>query len=206
MPGAPASVHHVRMRHTTMPQRSDRPARRTIAALLAAATGLGVAACGGSDGDGDGVDLASGLPSAAVCNGEPSDVNPPSSEPFSGYVYVDDGTGWTTGWFDLFGDQHAIVGDDATAILCVNVTESTEAERCEYERDGDTFTLVMASATYDIELRNADTANVIATDTLTVDAEPCPGITSWTEGDTERTSYPRPTDEQVQAALGPFIG
>lgn len=180
------------------------PSRLVAGALVA---GLAVAACGGDDDEGsDSVDLADGLASAAVCNGEPSDANPPSSDPFSGYVYVNEGDGWTTGWGDLFGDQQAIVGDDATTILCVSVTESTEVQRCDYERDGETFTLVMASATYDIELREADTAEVVAGDTVSVEAEECPGITSWTEGESERTSYPRPADEQIQASLGSALG
>ncbi len=187
--------HTVRVRHH----------RNLLIGGLAAA--LLVTACGGGDdGDASPVDLADGLPSAAVCNGEPSEVNPPSSDPFSGYVYLNDGSGWATGWFDAFGEQHAIVGDDATAILCVNVTETAESARCDYEEDGETFTLVMASATYEIDLRNADTANTIARDTFSVDAEDCPMIVSWTPGETERTSYPRPSDEQIQTSLGPFLG
>ncbi len=176
-------------------------------AIAALAVGLVASACGGDDGgDSGSVDLASSFASAAVCNGEPSDANPPASDPFSGYVYLNDGSGWSTAWSGAFGEQHAIVGDDATAILCVSVTGSTEAERCDYEEDGESFTLVMASATYDIELRNADTANVIATDSFTVDAEECPFITSWTPGEGERTSYPDPAEEQIQTSIGPFLG
>lgn len=178
--------------------------------LIAGAVGLAlaVAACGDDDGGGssDAVDLSSGLASAAVCNGEPSEVNPPSSDPFSGYSYLNAGDGWTRGWVGVFGDQEAIVGDDATSILCIQVTESTEVERCEYEEEGESFTLVMVSASYDIELRNADTAEVVASDSLDVEAEECPGITSFEAGETERTSYPQPSEEQIQASLGPFLG
>ena len=94
-------------------------------------------------------------------------MNPPA-DPFSRCTYLDDGTGWSVGW-DAFGEQYAIVGDDATMILCVGVTDSTPGERCEFEDHGETFTLVMQDAT-SIELRNADTANVIATDTFCVGA------------------------------------
>ncbi len=186
---------------------SDLPTVHRAARVAAlGAAGLLLAACGGGDSGGGSVDLAGGLPSAAVCNGEPSSVNPPSSDPFSGYVYLNDGTGWSTGWFDAFGDHHAIVGDDATSILCVNVAESTEVERCDYEEEGEDFTLVLASATYELELRNADTANVIATDTLTAAPDDCPFVVSWTPGEGERTSYPRPSADALSATLDPFIG
>ncbi len=40
-------------------------------------------------------------------------------------LYLSDGDGCeSTGWFDTFGEQHAIVGDDATSILCVTVAEA----------------------------------------------------------------------------------
>lgn len=167
-----------------------------------------LAACGGSDGSSssDDLDFADSFASAAVCNGEPSDVNPPASEPFAGYAYLNEGSGaWGFGWSSVFGDQTAIVGDDATAILCVTVTETTESERCEYEEDGEMFTLVMVEASYDIELRNADTASVIARDSFDVAADECPFVTSWTEGEGERTSYPVASDEQIQLSLGPFL-
>ncbi len=200
MSGRAGTAHDVDMNEHMV---RFRPRNLVIGGLAAAVL---VTACGGDDGESGSVDLADGTPSAAVCNGEPSDVNPPASDPFSGYVYQNDGSGWTTGWFDAFGEQHAIVGDDATAILCVNVTESAESERCDYEEDGETFTLVMASATYEIDLRNADSANTIARDTFSVEAEDCPLIVSWTAGESERTSYPRPSDEQIQTSLGPFLG
>lgn len=188
----------------TRSRRSPRRGARGIVVSAAVGT-LVFAACGGDEGSSGPVDLADSSPSAAVCNGTPSDVNPPASDPFSGYAYLNDGSGWTVGW-DAFGDQRAIVGDDATAILCIEVTESTPGERCEYEDDGDTFTLVMTSASYSIELRNADTANVIARDTFSVDAEECPFVTSWSEGESERNSYPTPSDEQIQTSIGPFLG
>ena len=195
-------VHAPDPRHPAGRPSTVRPVRWIA---LATFTGMLLAACGGSDGDGS-VDLADGLPSAAVCNGEPSSVNPPSSDPFSGYVYLNDGEGWSTGWSGAFGEQHAIVGDDATSILCVSVADSTEVERCEYEEDGEAFTLVMASATYDLELRHADTAAVVATDTVTAEAGECPFVTSWTAGEGERISYPTPAGDALAATLEPFLG
>ena len=183
----------------------DTTSRPTTIRLAAGAlaTGLLLTACGGGD-EGGPIDLASSFPSAAVCNGEPSDVNPPASDPFSGYVYLNDGDGWGSGWSNLFGGEHAIIGDDATTILCASVATTTEADRCEYEDDGETFTLVMASATYDVELRTAETADVLAAESIAVAAEECPMVTSWTPGEGERTSYPRPSDDQLQSAIGEF--
>jgi hypothetical protein len=172
--------------------------------------GAFLAGCGGDDGDSgsSGIDLADGLPSAAVCNGEPSEVNPPSSDPISGYVYLRAGEdqGWTTGWFDTFGEQHAIVGDDATAILCVTVTESTEVTRCPFEDEGETFELVMMEADYSFSLRNADTANEIARGTASAPAEDCPFSTSWTPGEGERQSFPAPTEGDLDGTIDVFFG
>ena len=152
------------------------------------------------------VDLADGLASAAVCNGEPSETNPPSTDPISGYVYINVGDGWTTGWFDTFGDQHAITGDDATAILCVTVTESSEGERCPFESDGETFELVRMNASYELSSRNADTANEIARGTATASAEPCPFSTSWSAGEQERRSWPAPTEGDLDGIIDTFFG
>jgi predicted small secreted protein len=180
---------------------------KAVTAVVALAA-ISLAACGGSD-EGAGsstFDLASSLPSAAVCNGEPSEVNPPSTDPISGYVYINGGDGWTTGWIDTFGDQRAIVGDDATTILCVKVTDSTEVTRCPYEDDGDEFELVMVDATYSFSLRNADTANEIARGTASGSAGDCPLSTSWSQGENERTSYPAPTEGDLAAAIDVFFG
>lgn len=179
-----------------------------FAALAVAATAL--AGCGGDDGGGSGssVDLAGSFASAAVCNGEPSDVNPPSSDPISGYVYLRPGEdqGWTTGWSGFFGEQQAIVGDDATAILCVTVTESTEDTRCPFEDDGETFELVMMEASYSFSLRNADTADEIARGTASAPAEECPFSTSWTPGEGERQSFPAPTGGDLASTVDMFFG
>ena len=179
---------------------------RRLAAILLVAT-IALTACGGDDdSSGGGLDLADSFASARVCNGEPSDVNPPSSDPISGYVYLNDGDGWTSGWFDAFGDQQAIVGDDATTILCVTVTESTEGQRCPFEDDGEKFELVMMSATYSLSLRNADTANEIARGTASADAEDCPFSTSWTSGEKERQSFPTPTEGDLPGIIDTFFG
>jgi hypothetical protein len=176
--------------------------------VLAVLTGCGGDDDGGGGGGAATIDLADGLPSAAVCNGEPSDVNPPASDPASGYVYLSAGEdqGWTTGWFDTFGEQHAIVGDDATMILCVTVTESTEASRCPFEDGGETFELVMMEASYSLSLRNADTADEIGKGTASAPAEECPVSTSWTPGEGERQSFPAPTDGDLDDLIEVFFG
>lgn len=185
----------------------DRTSRRLGAGVVTAVTAaLALGACGGDDEGSGSVDLADGLPSAAVCNGDPSDAAPAASEPFAGYAYLNDGDGWSSAWFDVFGDQQAIVGDDATTIMCVTVAASTETDRCDYEQDGDTFTLVLVDADYDVELRTAESAEVVASDSFTVTAEDCPGFTSWTVGETERTSFPVPGADQIAASFGEFIG
>ena len=133
-------------------------------------------------------------------------MNPPSSDPSSGYVYINGGDGWSTGWTDTLGDQRAIVGDDATMILCVQVTESTEVARCPYEEGGDEFELVMVDATYSYSLRNADTANEIARGTASGTAADCPLLTAWSEGEAPRVTYPAPTEGDLAADIDVFFG
>lgn len=162
------------------------------------------AACGGSDGGSDTVDLADTLASAKVCNGEANE-NAPEGGDSLGYAYLNAGDGWTSGWFDMFGDAGAIVGDEAHNILCATVTESSEAERCDYDEDGETFTLIMMDATYSLELRFAKSANVIARDTGTAAAAECPSFVSWTEGEGERRQFSQPT-EALDRMLQPFFG
>lgn len=180
------------------------PTRLRHVVVLVLAVLLTAGACGGDDGGGS-IDLADSFASAAVCNGEPSDVNPPSSSAgFSAYVYLNDGDGWQTGWFDTFGDDHALTGDDAQSILCVTVAESSEGERCIYEDEDDSFELVMMNAGYRFELRNADTATLIGRGTGSASAEDCPLITSWTPGEGERRSWPVPTDGDLDGLVATF--
>ncbi len=164
-----------------------------------------VASCGGSGGgSSESVDLADSLPSAAVCNGEPNE-NVPESGNSTGYAYLNGGDGWSTGWNEVFGEDKAIVGDDAGNILCATVTESSEVERCEYEDNGESFTLILMEATYDIELRFAKSANVIGRDTGTATADECPVSVVWTPGEGERRQFAPPT-EALEPILTTFFG
>ncbi len=159
---------------------------------------LGVAACGGSDGgDAATFDAADFDPAAAVCNGTPNPSAPNGTgRAEMGYAYLNDGDGWRTTWGSVFGANHATIAEtEATSILCATIVESTEAERCDFEDEGDTFTLIKMAATYDIELRFASSGNVIGKDTVSAPAEECPMITSWSKGETERRSWPEPTAE-----------
>lgn len=154
-----------------------------------------LAACGGSSSNSEPApfDAANSNPAAAVCIGTPNPRAPQGGADL-GSAYLNDGDGWRTTWGSVFGaNQASIAETEAVSILCATVTESTEGERCDFEQDGDAFTLVMMAATYDIELRLASTANVIGRDTVSAAAEPCPIVTSWSEGDTERRSWPEPT-------------
>ena len=176
---------------------------RLLPAVLLAALAVSCGGSGGEGGSGDAIDLADTFASAKVCNGEANE-NVPDPTASNVYTYLNEGSGWSTAWFGLFGDSEAIVGDDASNILCATVTDSTEAERCEFEDDGDKFTLIMMDATYDIELRFAESANVIGRDSGSVSADPCPTITSWTPGEGERRDYPQPT-ELVQPFIDTFF-
>jgi hypothetical protein len=188
-------------------QSQSRLRSRRIAVASSVVAALALSACGGSDGGGGGgsaIDMADSFPSAAVCNGEPHEDAPDGGESV-GYVYLSDGEGWSSAWFDTFGDAHAVVGDDANVILCATVTASSEGQRCEFEDDGDTFTLVMMEATYDVELRRAVTANVVGRDSVSAPADECPFITSWSPGEGERQSFPKPADG-LQPLIDTFFG
>lgn len=172
------------------------PGSRAVGVLT---TIIFLAACGGSDG-GSGpapFDEADFDPAAAVCTGEPNPNAPTGAGGTElGYAYRNDGNGWRTAWTSVFGaNQASIAETEASSILCATVVESSETERCEFEQDGETFTLVMMEATYDIELRFASSGNVIGTDTVSAASDECPFVTSWSLGDTERKSWPEPTAE-----------
>lgn len=174
-----------------------------LSALTVAAVLLG--ACGGSDSGGS-IDQADSFPSAAVCNGEPNDKAPAAGSPDKGYVYVNDGSGWRASWFGAFGDNHALSADvEATVILCATITSSTEVERCDFEEDGDQFTLVLMEAEYDIEVRSASSAEVIATDTAVGSPDGCPFIGSWSQGEKERRSFPEPSADLART-IGALFG
>lgn len=169
-----------------------------VACVAAAATG-----CGGSGDANDTIDLADAFASARVCNGEANE-NVPEGANGTAYTHLSNGDGWSTAWPGVFGDNEAIVGDDAGNILCVTVTASSEAQRCDYEDDGDAFTLIMMDATYDIELRFASSANVIGRDSGSATADDCPTVVSWTPGESERQQFPVPT-EALQPLLDTFF-
>ncbi len=63
----------------------------------------------------------------------------------------------------------------------------------------------MMEATYELSLRNADTANEIARGTASAPAEDCPFSTSWSAGEQERTSYPAPTQGDLPGIIDVFF-
>lgn len=165
---------------------------RQAAVVLAAA--IVIASCGG--GGSGSVDQADTFPSAAVCRGDANENAPARSGNDQGYVYVNEGEGWKAQWFDTFGDKRAALPEtEASVILCATVTQSSEVDRCEFETDGEAFSLILMEATYDVALRAASTAEVIATKTMTASNEECPFSTSWRTGEGERASFAPPADD-----------
>ncbi|MGA7759855.1 MAG: hypothetical protein WCA57_18595 [Ilumatobacteraceae bacterium] len=86
---------------------------RLIPAVLLAALAVSCGGSGGEGGGGDAIDLADTFASAEVCNGEANE-NVPDPTASNVYTYLNDGSGWSTAWFSLFGvcrpvpDHHVV--------------------------------------------------------------------------------------------------
>ena len=99
--------------------------------------------------------------------------------------------GWTT-W-----DEPA----DAQLVACVDLSDKTRADKCEYEGDGDD--VYVYSANVEVALREAKTGNLV--DKFTEKMTPAGGCPSVEFGEEQEGIYPS-YDEQLQAFLKPHVG
>ena len=169
---------------------------RLLAALLAVTALAG--ACGGDDGGS--TDQAATSSAAAVCDGEANETAPgiePGTTPVA--VYEDAGDGWTfQSWIgDLPESRDPIIPEDAGIVVCLEVTGSEVAEECEFEEEGQEFTLELADADYDVTVRGAATADELAAGSASATSGDCPTFTSFSGGETSRVQYARPVEEVV---------
>ena len=186
-------------------------ARRSLVmiSVLVVATGM-LGGCSGGDDDGGGSgDTAPtvAVPSDAVCDGTGNPAAPAMTE--SGntvYIYVNDGSGWSyQSWFsDLPGGAEPLNPDEASLVVCLEVTGTSTTVTCPFEDEGDAFTLEVAEATYDATLRASSTGEVVETITTASEAPECPLSAFWTQGEGTRTDYAKPVDD-VLAMLEPYL-
>lgn len=98
-------------------------------------------------------------------------------------------------WEPEFGDEATI-----EMVLCLDRTAETESELCEgYEDDGIEWAVQTFDATYEVTLRAATTAEVIASTSIDAAADGCPMFSSYSQGDPSPVpNYARP-DDAIQA-------
>ena len=178
---------------------------RIVGGLVVA---MAMVACGGGDDGGDEpIDQAEVLDSAAVCEGQGNPAAPALGEGQDQLAfYLHDENGWALeSWSaELPPDTEALIPDDAAVTVCLSVTATGETVTCDFEDEGDQFTLTVAQATYDVAIRASSTGEVLDQGTANSKAAECPFSAFWTEGEGTRTDYQDPTKD-VLALLEPYI-
>ncbi|MGI9602544.1 MAG: hypothetical protein ACR2QE_11710 [Acidimicrobiales bacterium] len=201
-----------------------------VAVLMA----LVVAGCGGSDGDSgddassdDGADVGADdtatdtddLPTALITE---SDFAPVCREtgiaeataftagpgvhkvavlggedPEYGLISVSLPDGWEAGFEDL---------SEVQLVACANRVAATESELCEgYEDEGLEWSIQTYDATWEITLRDATTAEVVAETTLEAVADGCPVVSFYSEGDPSPVSDFATPDAELEVFLKEYV-
>lgn len=180
---------------------------RWTAALAVAAACIVLGACGGDD-EADLSVNGNAAPgaAAAVCDGEM--FEPKAKGPTRVAVFTDGGDGfeYTPYGSELPKGFEATIPEDASVIVCMTVTSSEVAERCEYTDDdtGRDFTVELANATYDVRVVGADSGRELATANMRGSAGECSLITAFSAGEDRRTSYGKP-GAQLTSLLSPIV-
>jgi hypothetical protein len=118
-------------------------------------------------------------------------------DPEYGIVSVSLPDGWEPGFEDLA---------EVELVACANRTAATESELCEgYEDEGLEWSIQTYDATWEVTLRDATTAEVVAETTLTATADGCPVVSFYSEGDpTPVPDYATP-DAELEVFLKEYV-
>ncbi|MGI9557786.1 MAG: hypothetical protein ACR2N5_07580, partial [Solirubrobacterales bacterium] len=184
-------------------------AKRGISALFLVLV-VGLAACGGDDDDSGGGDTEIAAPGSAagVCSGEAVASAPEYTEGSAEVaVFTDAGEGYefTSYSGELPDGSESLIPEEASAIVCMEVTESEVVETCEFTDDdsGESFTEELADATYNVTVLVAQTGDELVSDVLSAEAGDCGIITSFEPGEGSRVEYAKPGEELTQL-LAPY--
>lgn len=185
---------------------------RSVIGLVLAAGVVGLAACGGGDGQ---VDLNPGVaedpvtiteapsnPDAAagVCTGTPNRDAADYDQRNGTVTVFQKNPGSSDYVFRSYLDQLpegtvALEPSQASVVVCLDVTNSEVIDTCTYtdEQSGEDFTLEIASASYDVKIFEAQTGRKIDDEVdLEEDARECPASATFTEGENSQIDYARP--------------
>lgn len=95
---------------------------------------------------------------------------------------------------------------DTELVACLDRTAAVSDQVCDgYEDEGLSWSVEAFSATYDVTLRDAQTAEVIEETVFEAPSDGCPMFSFYSEGDpSPKPSYPSTTDA-LEAFLAPYI-
>ncbi len=91
-------------------------------------------------------------------------------------------------------------------VACLDRTATVSDQICDgYEDEGLSWSVEVFSATYDVSLRDAQTAEIIEQTVFDAPSVGCPMFSFYSEGDpSPKPDYPSPTDA-LEAFLAPYI-
>lgn len=110
--------------------------------------------------------------------------------------------GMPEAWFPQIVDG-TFVYDQVELVACIHRTAVAPIDiPCEFE---DGYSIKLHNATYEMTLRDPQTAAVIDQETVTNEAS-CPNMFSlFTEGQKEQDQFPVVEDAQIQAFIEPYV-
>ncbi len=199
------------------------PAQRIPLLLSLGLIAAVLTSCGGDDSGGsDSSTSGDGSPAAStpappgtaagVCEGETfADAPPYEKGSAQVTVFTDAGEGdgyeFSSYSTELPDSASALVPEDASVIVCMEVTDSKVVETCEFEDSdsGEKFNQEKADATYDVRALVAATGEELFSTELSAEATDCGLIASFTPGEGTSVDYAKPADELAKQ-LQPITG
>ena len=161
---------------------------------------------------GDSFELAAVCEDGAAFGGLPAYEAGPGIHPIFLFNELEDDAGFIYGSYELPAEWGpdpvtADAGDleDVELVGCLRqVDTSPTGQDCDFDDDGDSITLELVDATWEVEVIAGQSGESV--DTVTIEASDdgeCPFLVSYDEGDTEHVASL--DDDDVVAALQPIV-
>lgn len=110
--------------------------------------------------------------------------------------------GWAVEQDSNFEDNSELAA--VQLVVCsVRVGGTPNGTKCEFDSDGETLTLELVDATYEVTVHRAATGEEVGAFTLDAASTECPYVVSVEPGDTQH--FNEPTDDDLIVALRPFV-
>jgi hypothetical protein len=120
--------------------------------------------------------------------------------------YIESGATLPDGWLVVQDGNFEDNSDLATTqlVACANRTSSTpNGTACDFDNDGETLTLNLVDASYDLVVYEAATGAEVGRATVEAATTDCPFMVFVDEGQTDYVNTP--TSDDLTAALKPFV-